>query len=149
MKNILKSSVAWVRHVEHFCHTIVKKTYPFTHRTAEGKVVMLEEAYNVRAAQAGRLLRTAPYSRPALPISAWADILSLWLSIFFWMAASALERLVGMPWGLIMPILVIVYFLYQELYIDAELGRKNWLSTLVDSILWTIPSLIFIFSLVF
>lgn len=149
MNKYIGLSVAWVKHVESFCMSIVRRTYPFSHHTSNNETLFLEQAYDARLALAANDLRQKPYSRNPLPLTLWKNFLEIWLSIFFWMAAAAIERGVGNPWGYILPVLVIVYFLYQELYVDAELGRKNWVSTLVDTVLWVVPSLWFIFSLIF
>jgi hypothetical protein len=148
MKKVIEVSVRVIRSVQHFADSIIRRTYPFMHHDSAGRAVYLDQAYDVRRTLAGADIRRMPYSRRALPITLWKNFLELWLSVFFWMLASAVERLVGMPWGIILPILVVIYFLYQELYVDAELGRKNWVSVAVDSILWIIPSVWFIINLV-
>jgi hypothetical protein len=148
MKSLVRLSVGWIHHIQSFCSSIVSKTYPFAH-TVDGKKLYLQEAYVQRAAQAGSGLYKAPYARPALPITIWRQFLELWLAIFFWMITSAIERVIGLPWGLILPALVILYFLYQEIYIDSEVGRQNWILSFVDALLWTIPSVLFIVSVLF
>ena len=149
MQKAISFVVRIIKSVESFTSSIVRRTYPLPATNAAGQHVFLEEAYDVIMARGQGAHRTAPYSKPVLVITLWKNFLELWGSVFFWTLASVVERIFGMPFGLILPILVIVYFLYQELYIDAELGRKHWQSTLVDTILWTIPSVWFIITLIF
>lgn len=149
MQKVISFVVKIIKSIESFTFAIVRRTFPFYATNSEGGHVFLEEAFDVFIERGAGAHRTAPYSKSVLLVTLWKNFLSIWGSVFFWTLASVVERLVGMPFGLILPICVVIYFLYQELYVDAELGRKHWQSTLVDTILWTIPSLWFIITLIF
>lgn len=149
MQKALSFVVRVIKSIESFTFSIVRRTFPFVATNEQGQRVFLDEAFDIILAKGRGAHRTNPYSKSVITITLWKNFLELWSSVFFWTLASVVERIVGMPFGLILPSLVIIYFLYQELYVDAELGRKHWQSTLVDSILWTLPSLWFIITLIF
>ena len=133
----------WFHKIRDFLGSIAQRTYPFVEYDAQGNRVFLDAAYLVR-------YHTCEISLGAMPnmkcycIFLWEQCLHLWGAALFWAIAVVIDMLVSTPWNLIFPALVILYFAFQEFYLDRVRYQQRLLQSLIDWSLWGVPLIIYI-----
>ncbi len=128
-----------------FLHSIAAQTYPCIERDpTTGKKIILARAYNYRA-QLCQVEFGGIEDLRCTRIFLWHEFLHLWGSVLFWALAVMLKAYVlPFPYFLILPMLVIMYFLIQELYVDRVRYHQRWIRSLIDILVWGVPSVAFI-----
>ncbi len=124
--------------------TIAVRTYPFIEKDASGEKVYLDKAYMRRYEICQAEFGSMPNMR-CTRIFVWSQFLHLWGAVLFWVVAIGINMLVTMPWNLILPIFVIIYFGVQELYLDRVRYEQRFLSGLIDWAVWGVPLVLYLF----
>lgn len=123
--------------------TIAQRTYPFTETDEQGEKLYLDRAYNYRYGKCQAELGSMPNMK-CWRIFLWKEILHVWAGIMFWAIALLIDYYVGTPWSWILPIALLVYFAFQEFYLDRVKYNQPWLRGIIDLIVWVIPLVLFI-----
>ncbi|OGI83994.1 hypothetical protein A2997_00920 [Candidatus Nomurabacteria bacterium RIFCSPLOWO2_01_FULL_36_10b] len=124
-------------------HLIAQRTYPFMELNEKGEKLYLDQAYIYRYKKCEATLGKMPNMK-CHRIFLWEQFLHLWGAILFWALAVIIDLFVRTPWNLILPLLVILYFAFQEFYIDHIKYHQRLLRSLIDWIIWGIPLIIYI-----
>jgi hypothetical protein len=126
-----------------FIHSFAERTYPFVEYNEKGEKLFLDQAYLRRWGICETQLGAMPNMK-CWRIFLWQQFLHLWGAILFWVIAVLIDLIVKTPWNLILPALVILYFAFQEFYIDRIRYHQRWLTALIDWAVWGIPLVIYI-----
>jgi hypothetical protein len=126
-----------------FLHSIAERTYPFVEYDAQGNKLFLDKAYLARYQKCEVTLGSMPNMK-CWRIFFWEQFLHLWGAVLFWAVAVIIDLMVSTPWNLILPALVILYFAFQEFYVDRIRYQQRAVRALIDWAIWGVPLIIYI-----
>jgi len=141
----VKKKYPWLKEagrIRAFFESIVMKTYPFTEKNGQGQKVYLDQAYRIRHGLCESRLGKMPHIK-CYRIFLWRELLHLWVGIMFWAIATGIQYYHGKPWGLILPLFLVVFFTIQEFVLDRLHYDQSWLRGLIDWIVWIGPLIAF------